>query len=94
MHGVTLVRRDNKWHTEDGRYTISVDNNATTFCDGPHPVRTRRFDGYRCPGNEEHSIRLWNIWDNESDDHAFGDVYDTMREAVGVLAGHLGVPVQ
>ncbi|APQ42244.1 hypothetical protein PBI_MRMAGOO_162 [Mycobacterium phage MrMagoo] len=89
FQGVPLVRRDNMWHTEDGRYTVSEDANAITWCDGPHPVRTGYKEGYQCPGGQEHSERLWNVWDNEKDDHAFGDVYDTMREAVRALADHL-----
>jgi hypothetical protein len=77
------------WHTEDGRYTVSMDYAATTYCDAPHPVRTGRGRGYQCPGDEEHAHPLWNVWDNQSDDHAFGAVYETMREAVHVLAEHL-----
>lgn len=86
FQGITLIRRDHGWHTEDGRYTISEDNVATTFCEGPHPMRTGKWTGSYCEGNQEHHVTMWNVWDNETDDHAFGDVYDTMREAVAELA--------
>lgn len=88
-HGVTLILDGGIYRTEDGRYEISKDNNAVTYCNREHPVRISRWKGYLCPGNEEHSITLWNVWDTQIDDHAFGDVYDTMDQAIKVLAQHL-----
>jgi hypothetical protein len=82
FQGLTLVRRDDMWHTEDGRYTISEDHNAVSFCEAPHPMGKGK---PQCPGGNEHPVTLWNVWDNLADDHAFGDVYDTMRQAVREL---------
>lgn len=86
VQGIVLVRRDHMWHTEDGRYTVSEDRTAMGFCENPHPMGRGK---PQCPGGINHPITLWNVWDNTTDDHAFGDVYDSFREAMRELAQHL-----
>jgi hypothetical protein len=42
VDGLHLTRQDEAWVTDDGRYEIRKDEDNTTFCDEPHPVRLSR----------------------------------------------------
>lgn len=84
-----LANGTTTWHTVDGEYHIVMEK-ALTFCDNPHPERSGRFGGFRCPGNEEHEYEVGYILLDKYGNEAFGDVnYPTLKEAHQALADHL-----
>lgn len=47
--------------------------------------------GYQCPGDVEHAVVSWGVWDRQKDDYVSdaSSHFDTKREAVSWLEGHL-----
>lgn len=87
-YGLSLYSRNGGWETLDGQYRIQEEE-AITFCDAPHPVRTGRHEGYYCEGNAEHAYAVWTVFHIDDADVLQDGIAGTFDDAWEILARHL-----
>lgn len=88
--GVMLTSTaDGVWVTDDGHYEVRRDL-EWSVCEGPHPVRTGRGQGYMCLGEQEHGTPEWGVWDLRRNDWVDSIEHSrTMKEVAAPLANRI-----
>jgi hypothetical protein len=92
-NGLTITNASGSWATVDGRYEI-VQMHAVTYCDGPHPERTKTGNGY-CYGGEEHDyIAGWGVFDRatgreitDEPEPTLNGAHDRLADLIATRAG-------
>jgi len=85
QYGITLLRTNRGWITEDGRFELYQDSSFIRYCNGPHPSR----DGY-CEGDQPHEATYWVIWEEQAADYLDRQAmeYDTLADAAGRMKAY------
>lgn len=83
IHGVPFHHWIDRWHTNEGRYTIFQDQFALAFCNQPHPDH----DNELCPGFREHPYLAWSVKDTWEDEYPVGRDHKRLSDAVLALKG-------